>query len=318
MTTTTQKKFQKWVLFLLFYTLIVILWGAWVRISHSGDGCGDSWPLCDGQVIPAERDGKTWIEFGHRLKSGLFGFVVLGLFLWGRRIFPPQTKARKYGFLTLAFTISEALLGAKLVLFGLVTDNDSPARALVMAAHMLNSMMLVASITLWWEASALVDWKWKLNHEFQQLRFSLKKFAVSGTLLFTAIAVSGSIAALSSTLFPSESLLQGLLDELKPDAHYLIRLRGLHPILGTVLGLGFALTAWMIAQQTKDSLLKIRSLKLTMLLVTGVIFGMLTLFLLYPVWMKLTHLLLAHLIWIHLVLWLRALALSPTTLERLP
>ena len=58
------------------YTIIVILWGAWVRISHSGNGCGDHWPLCGGEFIPTEATAKTWIEYSHRMMSGLYGLIV--------------------------------------------------------------------------------------------------------------------------------------------------------------------------------------------------------------------------------------------------
>jgi len=47
----------------LAYSILVILWGAYVRISFSGDGCGDHWPLCHGEVIPTAPSVKTLIEF---------------------------------------------------------------------------------------------------------------------------------------------------------------------------------------------------------------------------------------------------------------
>lgn len=302
--------FRKHLSILLGYTLLVILWGAWVRISFSGDGCGDSWPLCDGKLIPKERDGKTWIEFGHRLMSGAFGIYVLILWALGRKFFVKAHRARFYGFLTLFFTITEALLGAKLVIFGLVTDNDSPWRAFSMGAHMFNSLLLVGSITLWWES--LNPHKIKIHDNLlvtlnQKLKWSINKFIPATVLLFFAVAITGSVAALSSTLFPSQSLLDGLLQELDPNAHYLVRLRGLHPLTATVVGGGLALIAWVIGQSVTEAQLKSRSLRLAVLTSGGVVFGMLTLFLLYPIWMKLTHLLIAHLIWIHLILWLVSL-----------
>ncbi len=303
--TKSQQKFKSWSLFLLFYTLVVILWGAWVRISHSGDGCGDSWPLCQGQVIPEAESYKTWIEFGHRLKSGLFGFVVLGLFLWARKIYPEkQSAVRKWALLTLLFTISEALLGAKLVLFGLVTDNDSPARALVMSLHMINSLALVASISMMWDTSHGQIMTWKKREEFIPAHFSLKKIVWGFAFTFLLIATSGALAALSSTLFPSESLLQGLQEDLSREAHYLVRLRGLHPLFGLLLGGAVAALAFAVGKSTSDKILKSRSQKLFVLTSSGILFGMMTLILLYPTWMKLTHLLLAHGIWIHLILWL--------------
>jgi cytochrome c oxidase assembly protein subunit 15 len=302
--------FRKLLWILLGYTLLVILWGAWVRISFSGDGCGDSWPLCDGKLIPKERDGKTWIEFGHRLMSGAFGIYVFIVWAWGRKLFQKTHRARLYGFLTLFFTVTEALLGAKLVIFGLVTDNDSPWRAFSMGAHMFNSLLLVGSITVWLESLNPVrvpPQEELIKNLGYQLKWSIHKFIPATVFLFIAVAITGSVAALSSTLFPSQSLLDGLLQELDPNAHYLVRLRGLHPLTATLVGGGLALIAWVIGQSVRDAELKSRSMRLALLTGVGVVFGMLTLFLLYPIWMKLTHLLIAHLIWIHLLLWLVSL-----------
>src|SRR5258708_39175324 len=69
--------------FAVFYNVLVILWGALVRASGSGAGCGNHWPLCNGQVIPSLQSIHTIIEFTHRLMSGgVDGFVVLALVVW--------------------------------------------------------------------------------------------------------------------------------------------------------------------------------------------------------------------------------------------
>ena len=72
--------FSKVLFYFWLYTLAVILWGAWVRISHSGDGCGNHWPLCSGDLIPNFSQTKTWIEYTHRLMTGLYGVVVVLIF----------------------------------------------------------------------------------------------------------------------------------------------------------------------------------------------------------------------------------------------
>jgi len=86
------QKYSQILLGLLFYTLLVILWGAWVRISHSGDGCGDTWPLCHGQMIPEAQQGKTWVEYSHRMMSGLFGLLILALFFNVRKHFSKKSS----------------------------------------------------------------------------------------------------------------------------------------------------------------------------------------------------------------------------------
>jgi cytochrome c oxidase assembly protein subunit 15 len=61
----------------------VILWGAVVRATGSGAGCGSHWPLCNGVVIPATESPATTIEFVHRLSSGLAMIFVMVLIVWG-------------------------------------------------------------------------------------------------------------------------------------------------------------------------------------------------------------------------------------------
>src|SRR6266498_4020240 len=64
------------------YVLIVL--GAVVRISGSGMGCGDHWPLCNGHLIPPLTDIPTVIEWSHRLVAGVVSVLVVGLavFAW--------------------------------------------------------------------------------------------------------------------------------------------------------------------------------------------------------------------------------------------
>ena len=53
MTELRLNRFAKLAWAVVAVNLLVIVWGAYVRASFSGDGCGDHWPLCNGQVIPA-------------------------------------------------------------------------------------------------------------------------------------------------------------------------------------------------------------------------------------------------------------------------
>ncbi|MFN8454080.1 MAG: COX15/CtaA family protein [Anaerolineae bacterium] len=72
-------RFAKYVWTVLAYNLAVILWGAFVRASGSGAGCGSHWPLCNGEVIPRTPQMETLVEFTHRLTSGLALLLVIGL-----------------------------------------------------------------------------------------------------------------------------------------------------------------------------------------------------------------------------------------------
>ena len=136
----------------LAYNLAVILWGAYVRASGSGAGCGAHWPLCNGEVIPRAPSVATLIEYSHRLTSGLALLGVVALLVWTWRACAAGHPARRGAVLSLLFIITEAAVGAGLVLFELVADNATMARAMFMAAHLVNTFLLVAALTLtaWW------------------------------------------------------------------------------------------------------------------------------------------------------------------------
>src|SRR5690625_5068666 len=57
--------------------IFILIGGALVTKTDSGDGCGDSWPLCHGQLLPSEISPELIIELSHRLVSGIVGIAVL-------------------------------------------------------------------------------------------------------------------------------------------------------------------------------------------------------------------------------------------------
>ncbi len=291
----TRTQYKKLAFGLLVYTILVILWGAWVRISHSGDGCGDTWPLCHGQLIPEAQRGKTWVEYGHRLMSGIYGFVVIYFFWIARKIYPVGHFARKAAVATLIFMITEALLGAKLVLFKLVTTNDTPYRAFVMALHQVNSFMLTGAVALAYASAALSDTTPTPLANYKKYKLLPWIIVILGT--------TGAWAALSNSLFPTDNILEGLFADLSSESHYLIRLRGLHPVLAVLGAGGLALFFWLKAQTTENALLQKKSVQMTVVLIVQILFGMSTLLFHAPTWMKITHLCLAQVIWVVLLQW---------------
>lgn len=298
----------KFLKFLVFYTVLVILWGAWVRISHSGDGCGESWPLCHGEFLPTSHGGKTWVEMTHRLMSGAFGLLVLGIFLWIRRTVPPGQPLRRWALMSLIFTVTEALLGAKLVLFGLVGQNASAFRSVAMGLHFLNSAFLVASLTqcmLFAQPGErarrpLGDW----------IRIPVfRRLPVLTVTLLSFLGVTGTVAALSTTLFPSTSLIEGFARDFAEDAHFLLKLRALHPTTGIFGGVALAILFLLFAEVLPVEHRRERRASYGMAIFIGltVIVGTITLLWLSPVALKLTHLLLAHSLVVMLTIWWHAL-----------
>jgi len=130
------------------YNLRVILWGAYVRASGSGAGCGAHWPLCNGEVIPRAPGIETLIELTHRATSGVALLLVVAQVAWARRIAPRRGPLWWAAHAAMALMVTEALVGAGLVLFEMVADNSSLARAWWLAAHLLNTFGLLAMLGL--------------------------------------------------------------------------------------------------------------------------------------------------------------------------
>lgn len=262
--------FKKLAFFNIGLAFLIILWGAWVRISGSGDGCGEHWPLCKGEFWPSVLSIETWIEILHRLKSGIFGLTVLWMFLIAKRGHPSRLAA----LLVLVFTIIEALLGAKLVLFSLVGENDSLHRAVTSALHLCNTSFLMGSLV------ACIAWsdgeRKKIPREFY-LYF----------IMFLVLGATGAWASLSNTLFPSGSLAQGFAQDFSAESHWLVNLRVIHPLLAVILGSILSIALYKRGGNFSNKALRawIRySAPATMSV------GLITLGLLSPTWLKLTHL----------------------------
>ena len=132
----SQQRLSKYSLFVLAYNVFVILFGAYVRASGSGAGCGQHWPLCNGDIVPLNPRLETIIEFTHRITSGLSLVFILILFIWVFRSNKAGSRIRKAAGFALGFVIIEAIVGAGLVMFQLVEGNDSAARAAVIAIHL--------------------------------------------------------------------------------------------------------------------------------------------------------------------------------------
>src|SRR5450755_2070071 len=68
--------------FLVAYNVAVIVWGAYVRATGSGAGCGSHWPLCNGEFLPTTPQTQTVIEFTHRVTSGVSLVLAAILLMW--------------------------------------------------------------------------------------------------------------------------------------------------------------------------------------------------------------------------------------------
>ena len=275
-------RFAKYAWGVLAYNFLVVLWGAWVRVTGSGAGCGEHWPDCNGEVIPRDPSVETMIEFTHRATSGVAGLLVLALMVAAWRSFPAGHRVRRSAVIALIFMIAEALLGAGLVIFGLVDQNASVARAVVMALHLINTLLLLGGMALcaWWAE----DDRPITRHPTR------RRGLWTGAGLIFAVGITGAIAALGDTLFPAQSLIDGIAADLDPTSHFLLRLRSLHPIVALVC----AGVLWALAQRWPSK----PAQWLKVLIVVQVLAGFINLILLAPGWLQLVHLLLADLLWV--------------------
>lgn len=290
-------RFTRFVWANLAYNLLVVLFGAFVRATGSGAGCGAHWPTCQGVVIPRAPAIETVIEFTHRATSGLAMLLVLVMVIFAWRVFPRGHRVRKAAVLSAVFMLAEALFGAGLVLLGLVDDNDSMARALAIVFHLVNTFALLAAITL--------------TARWSQVREGKGRAKISGLLIAAILlgllgvvflGASGAITALGDTLFPAESLLHGLQQDADPSAHFLLRLRVYHPLIAALTGIYLYAFVGYLRRKYAEEAVQQYTLWLLVLFGAQIVLGFVNLILLAPVWMQLIHLLVADLVWIRFVL----------------
>jgi heme A synthase len=289
------------------YLLFVILFGAWVRISGSGAGCGGSWPTCHGELVPPSGEAKTLIEYSHRATSGLLGVLSVTLLAWVFKA-GSSRRCKVAAGVTLCLVLVEALIGAGLVLRELVADDASVARAIVIALHLGNTLILAAAagLTAVWSGTQAAT---------QASPRALSRWA-TGALLAACVVVSmaGAVTALGDTLFPVSAVEGGSLfghvrDDLGPSAHFLVRLRIIHPLLALLLAaaLLFAAQRWEADLRGSGSFQWLIGMR--WLTYGQVALGTLNIALQAPVLMQLGHLLFAHLLWLCLV----QLAVAPSS-----
>jgi heme A synthase len=294
------KAFARYAWAVLVYNLAVILWGAYVRATGSGAGCGNHWPLCNGQVTPgpagAPPMAATIIEFTHRVTSGLDLALVTLLVIWAFRRFPRKHPVRLGAALSAVFLVTEALIGAALVLLDHVASNASVSRAYSLSTHQINTLTLLACLTLtaWWSMEE------KRAPAPPRPRGRAVWMAAVGLAAVAVVGVSGAIVALGDTLFPAPSLAAGLAQDLNPAANIFLRLRLFHPVIAVGAGAWLLFYAGSSASRRPDT--RGRALSLMALVIVQLMAGMVNTLLLAPVWMQIVHLLLADLLWITLVL----------------
>ena len=280
-------------------TLVVIVWGAVVRATGSGAGCGSHWPLCNGTVVPLEPTIATTIEFVHRVTSGAVMIMAVWLVVAARRAFPEGSQVRRWAWISLVFMLIEAAIGAGIVLLELVADNASAMRAAYVGGHLVNTLLLVGAITttLWWAYAS----------PHQSTSVSAPSRTPGRTLPLTLcligmliVASTGAVVALGDTLFPHASLAEGMAADFDPTSHFLIRLRIWHPVAAVILASGILWLTWLSPLFQSDEQVTVRRLVVAAVVVQSSL-GVINLLLLAPLALQMAHLLVSNLLWMPLV-----------------
>lgn len=295
--------FARYAWLVLAYNVVVVLWGALVRATGSGAGCGRHWPRCNGEVIPRSPSAETLIEFTHRATSGIALLAVVALLVMAFRRYPRGHVVRKGAAWSMGLMITEALVGASLVLLELVGQNSSGARAGWMVAHLVNTFFLLAALTLtaWWASGGA-----PVRIRGRGAAAALPLAAVGATLL---VGATGAVTALGDTLFPKTAV--GL--QLSGAAHVLERLRVVHPAAAVATGVFLVVTSAALRRLRPDPATARLSVGLAWLVGLQLAAGTVNVALLAPVWMQIVHLFLADALWIVLVLATASALADPET-----
>ena len=290
----------------LAYNVAVIVWGAAVRATGSGAGCGEHWPLCNGTLVLHHPAVATMIELAHRATSGVDLVCVLALFGWTFWALPRRHLARAGATAVLILTLNEALLGALLVLLGHTARDMSPARAVYLGLHLTNTLLLLGALAL--TAHFLGRTAGTLRGSVGLRAPGLALTGLAATLI---VGVTGSLAALGDTLYPAHNLMTAIAQDFSPGSSWLLRIRWVHPAISFVAG---AFICWLVVSALRRSdgaRARPLALGVILLLALQYLLGVADVAMLAPTWMQMTHLLGADLLWITLVLLSARLCLVP-------
>lgn len=286
---------RRYAWFVVAWNIAVILWGAVVRATGSGAGCGNHWPLCNGEVIPTSPRIATMIEFTHRAMTGGATITILALLMWTFRATRGRHLARLFAVASTVLLLNEAFLGALLVKLGYVVHDQSPGRFIVLPIHLANTLLLLAALAL--TAHLLARESGFMNGSVEYRFVGLSVIGLASTI---AVGVTGSLAALGDTLFPTATLAQAFAQDLSQSSPWVLRLRWMHPAASLLAGL-FVIGIIWVSGTRQDSTNRRLANWVIGLLLSQLALGLADVLLRAPDWMQIIHLLGADVYWVVLV-----------------
>lgn len=289
--TTARRKFRTLAWSVLAFNVVVVLGGAIVRATGSGDGCGASWPLCTDRIFPSNPGLETVIEYSHRVTSALAVLGVVVMFVFAVRLYEKGGRVRKAATASLALLLFESVLGALLIIFSWVDQDASIGRMVVVPIHLLNTYILIGALTLtaWWSSGNPGPTK--------PIDPRVKRSLILSALGLLLIGAMGALTALADSLYPAESFLSGLTEEFSDGAPWLLQVRILHPIVAIAVGLGVAYVVMRLSP-TATSRTKRLGAIVGGLIVAQFFIGLVNVMLAAPLETQVIHLAIADTIWI--------------------
>jgi len=283
------KHFQPLAWINLLYLYLVIAFGAFVRATGSGAGCGNHWPLCNGRIIQHQIQYTTAIEYTHRITSGILLLVAMLLWVVSKRNIRIPNKLKKYFIIYVFFLIIEALLGAMLVRFEHVAHNTSIFRGISVSFHYINTVFLSLSATL-----CVLSTRYPSNTSISFCKASRNRFIWAFAIMIV-VGISGSLTALGDTLFPTTHSSEALLRAFSSTEHLFVKIRIYHPLLAIMSSLYFIyFCLWLNHKKKHNPLL--RTLILSVLSLQ-IIVGFLNIHFFTPIHLQIIHIVLAQILW---------------------
>ncbi|WP_163970780.1 COX15/CtaA family protein [Oceanobacillus halotolerans] len=158
--------------------IFILIGGALVTKTESGMGCGESWPLCDGEIIPSNITPELVIELSHRLVSGIVGVVVISLSILAWKYVGHIREVKFLSFISVFFLLLQALIGAAAVMWG---QSD-----FVLAAHFGISLISFAAVFLLMLLLFEIDQKFDTKTLFIQKKHRIQIYLLT---IYTLIVV---------------------------------------------------------------------------------------------------------------------------------
>ena len=296
---------RRYAWFVVGWNIAVILWGAVVRATGSGAGCGNHWPLCNGEVIPTSPRIATMIEFTHRAMTGGATITILALLIWTFRATRGRHLARFFAVASTVLLLNEAFLGALLVKLGYVVHDQSPGRFIVLPIHLANTLLLLAALAL--TAHFLARESGFMNGSVEYRFVGLSVIGLASTI---AVGVTGSLAALGDTLFPAATLAQAFAQDMSQSSPWVLRLRWMHPAASLLAGLFVVGIIWVSGTRQDPTNRKLANWVIGLLL-SQLALGLVDVLLRAPNWMQILHLLGADVYWVVLVVLTARITIVP-------